>query len=178
MPFSSNISISALGHLPYREKVITTPVGETYNGLEVDGKICGVAMVPSGESMEIGLRTVCKSIRIGKILIQRTAGDEPKELFVKLPPDISERWVLLLDPMLATGKSALKALELITAQGVRPKNILFLNLIASVEGLSLFTQRFPDVKIITTHIDSSVDPVTEMVLPGIGEFSNRYFGTD
>lgn len=94
-----------LNHLPVNEQSITTPVGRTYNGLTFQGKICGVSIMRAGEAMEQGLRDCCRSVRIGKILIQRDEDTaQPKLFYDKLPEDISDRWVLLLDPMFATGK--------------------------------------------------------------------------
>lgn len=93
-----------LNHLPVIEHAVTTPVGHTYAGVQFQGKICGVSIMRAGEAMEQGLRDCCRSVRIGKILIQR---DEetcmPKLFYDKLPEDIADRWVLLLDPMFATG---------------------------------------------------------------------------
>lgn len=95
-----------LNHLPVIEKSITTPVGRTYNGLMFQGKICGVSIMRAGEAMEQGLRDCCRSVRIGKILIQRDEDtSQPKLFYDKLPEDIADRWVLLLDPMFATGRS-------------------------------------------------------------------------
>lgn len=71
------------------------------------GKICGVSILRAGEAMEQGLRECCRSVRIGKILIQRDEETaQPKLFYDKLPEDIADRWVLLLDPMLATGSVA------------------------------------------------------------------------
>lgn len=93
-----------LNHLPVVEHTITTPVGRTYSGVKFEGKICGVSIMRAGESMEQGLRDCCRSVRIGKILIQRDEEtSKPKLYYDKLPEDIEDRWVLLLDPMLATG---------------------------------------------------------------------------
>lgn len=84
---------------------MTTPVGRTYSGLMFQGKICGVSIMRAGEAMEQGLRDCCRSVRIGKILIQRDEETaQPKLFYDKLPEDIAQRWVLLLDPMFATGK--------------------------------------------------------------------------
>ncbi|KAH0522098.1 hypothetical protein TsFJ059_006004 [Trichoderma semiorbis] len=95
-----------LNHLPVIEKNITTPVGRTYNGLMFQGKICGVSIMRAGEAMEQGLRDCCRSVRIGKILIQRDEDTAlPKLFYDKLPEDIANRWVLLLDPMFATGNN-------------------------------------------------------------------------
>jgi uracil phosphoribosyltransferase len=95
-----------LNHLPTVEQTVTTPVGRLYNGLSFQGKICGVSIMRAGEAMEQGLRDCCRSVRIGKILIQRDEETSlPKLFYDKLPEDIAERWVLLLDPMFATGES-------------------------------------------------------------------------
>lgn len=94
-----------LNHLPTVEHTVTTPVGRPYAGLMFQGKICGVSIMRAGEAMEQGLRDCCRSVRIGKILIQRDEETaQPKLFYDKLPEDISDRWVLLLDPMFATGK--------------------------------------------------------------------------
>ena len=94
-----------LNHLPVVEHTITTPVGRTYAGVQFQGKICGVSIMRAGEAMEQGLRDCCRSVRIGKILIQRDEETSlPKLFYDKLPEDIASRWVLLLDPMFATGK--------------------------------------------------------------------------
>jgi uracil phosphoribosyltransferase len=97
-----------LNHLPVIEHVVTTPVGHTYNGLMFQGKICGVSIMRAGEAMEQGLRDCCRSVRIGKILIQRDEEtSQPKLFYDKLPEDVADRWVLLLDPMFATGRLSL-----------------------------------------------------------------------
>ena len=94
-----------LNHLPVVEHTIITPVGKSYSGVKFQGKICGVSIMRAGEAMEQGLRDCCRSVRIGKILIQRDEDtSKPRLFFDKLPEDIAERWVLLLDPMFATGK--------------------------------------------------------------------------
>lgn len=94
-----------LNHLPVIEHTVTTPVGHAYDGLMFQGKICGVSIMRAGEAMEQGLRDCCRSVRIGKILIQRDEETaKPKLFYDKLPEDIASRWVLLLDPMFATGR--------------------------------------------------------------------------
>lgn len=85
---------------------MVTPTGQHYDGLAFQGKICGVSIMRAGESMEQGLRECCRSVRIGKILIQRDEEtSQPKLFYSKIPEDIADRWVLLLDPMFATGGS-------------------------------------------------------------------------
>lgn len=89
---------------------MVTPTGQHYDGLAFQGKICGVSIMRAGESMEQGLRECCRSVRIGKILIQRDEEtSQPKLFYSKIPDDIADRWVLLLDPMFATGGSPLRS---------------------------------------------------------------------
>ncbi len=96
----------ALNHLPVLPHTITTPVGRTYAGVKFEGKICGVSIMRAGEAMEQALRECCRSVRIGKILIQRDEEtSKPMLYYDKLPPDVKDRWIILMDPMLATGLS-------------------------------------------------------------------------
>jgi uracil phosphoribosyltransferase len=165
-----------LNHLPVVEQSITTPVGRTYLGVKFEGKICGVSIMRAGEAMEQGLRDCCRSVRIGKILIQRDEETcKPKLFYEKLPADISSRWVLLLDPMFATGESTIHsndgmlltvvdvggsatlAVEILKAKGVPEDRILFLNLIASPSGVADFAERFPRLRVVTAFIDQGLD---------------------
>ncbi|XP_058093257.1 uridine/cytidine kinase UKL1, chloroplastic isoform X2 [Magnolia sinica] len=166
-----------LGHLPFTEKQVITPTGSVYTGVDFCKKLCGVSIIRSGESMENALRACCKGIKIGKILIHRD-GDNGKQLiYEKLPKDISERHVLLLDPVLATGNSAGQAIELILQKGVPESHIIFLNLISAPEGIHCVCKRFPSLKIVTSEIDVALNEEYR-VIPGMGEFGDRYFGTD
>ncbi|KAI9747484.1 MAG: Uracil phosphoribosyltransferase, synthesizes UMP from uracil [Candelina submexicana] len=147
-----------LNHLPVVEHSISTPVGRVYSGVKFQGKICGVSIMRAGEAMEQGLRDCCRSVRIGKILIQRDEDTcKPKLFYDKLPEDISERWVLLLDPMFATGGSATMAVDVLKSRGVPEERILFLNLIASPEGVTSFAQRFPKLRVVTAFVDRGLD---------------------
>ncbi|XP_061356281.1 uridine/cytidine kinase UKL1, chloroplastic isoform X3 [Gastrolobium bilobum] len=166
-----------LGHLPFTEMQVVTPTGSLYTGVDFCKKLCGVSIVRSGESMENALRACCKGIKIGKILIHRD-GDNGKQLiYEKLPKDISERHVLLLDPVLATGNSANQAIELLIQKGVPESHIIFLNLISAPEGIHCVCKRFPSLKIVTSEIDVALNEEFR-VIPGLGEFGDRYFGTD
>lgn len=112
----------------------------------------------AGEAMEQGLRDCCRSVRIGKILIQRDEETcKPKLFYDKLPEDIAERFVLLLDPMFATGGSATMAVEVLMSRGIPEDRILFLNLIASPEGIAQFAVRFPKLRVITAFVDEGLD---------------------
>jgi len=168
---------NGLGHLPFTEKHVITPTESIYTGVDFCKKLCGVSIIRSGESMENALRACCKGIKIGKILIHRD-GDNGKQLiYEKLPNDISERHVLLLDPVLATGNSAGQAIKLLIQKGVPESHIIFLNLISAPEGIHMVCKQFPRLKIVTSEIDAALNEEFRVV-PGMGEFGDRYFGTD
>jgi uracil phosphoribosyltransferase len=168
---------AGLGLLPFEEHAVETPVGQTYPGLRFSGGLCGVSVIRAGESMEAGLRAVCPSIRIGKILIQRNPTTRLPHLhFVKLPADVARRHVLLLDPMLATGGTALASIQVLLERGVPERNIIFINLLTVPEGLIPVCERHPGVRIVTSAIDERLNENAYMV-PGIGDFGDRYFGT-
>lgn len=159
---------AGLNHLPVNECSVMTPTGIPYTGVclrlqslirgvAFQGRICGVSILRAGEAMEAGLRECCRSVRIGKILIQRDEETaKPKLFYAKLPEDIAKRWVLLLDPMLATGGSAIQAMKVLVEHGVEPEKILFLNLIASPEGLRNIWQAFPQVRVISGWVDAKL----------------------
>ncbi|KAF3505658.1 hypothetical protein F2Q69_00010166, partial [Brassica cretica] len=151
--------------------------GSVYSGVDFCKRLCGVSVIRSGESMENALRACCKGIKLGKILIHRE-GDNGQQLrYEKLPSDISERHVLLLDPILGTGNSAVQAIRLLISKGVPESNIIFLNLISAPQGVNVVCKRFPRIKIVTSEIELGLNDEFRVV-PGMGEFGDRYFGTD
>ncbi|XP_057983209.1 uridine kinase-like protein 5 isoform X1 [Malania oleifera] len=166
-----------LGHLPFSEKQIITPTGSVYSGVVFCRRLCGVSIIRSGESMENALRACCKGIKIGKILIHGEGNNGRQLIYEKLPADIASRHVLLLDPVLASGNSAVQAISLLLSKGVAESNIIFLNLIAAPEGIHAVCKKFPLLKIVTSEIDLSLNKDLR-VIPGMGEFGDRYFGTD
>ncbi|CAK7345917.1 unnamed protein product [Dovyalis caffra] len=166
-----------LGHLPFTEKQVTTPTGSVYTGVDFCKRLCGVSVIRSGESMENALRACCKGIKIGKILIHREGDNGQQLIYEKLPQDISDRHVLLLDPILGTGNSAVQAISLLISKGVPESNIIFLNLISAPQGVHVVCKRFPRIKIVTSEIEIGLNEDFR-VIPGMGEFGDRYFGTD
>ncbi|KAL0482497.1 uracil phosphoribosyltransferase [Acrasis kona] len=166
---------AGLNYLPVTEVTVDTYTGNTYTGVQFEGKICGVSVMRAGESMEQGLRDCCRSVRIGKILIQRDEEtSEAKLYYSKLPEDIADRWVFLLDPMLATGGSAIKAVEVLKKRGVSEERIIFLNLISSPEGIKHFRDTFPQLRVVTSFIDKGLND-KNFIVPGLGDFGDRYY---
>jgi uracil phosphoribosyltransferase len=168
----------ALGQLPYTPCNVQTPVGETYQGLHLASPVCGISIIRAGDSMEGELRAVWPSIRIGKMLIQRDKVTKlPRLYYSALPDDIAEHHVLMLDPMLATGGTALNAIQVLLDNGVAENNIIFINLIAAPEGIAAVRRRHPELPIVTSAVEQRLNQDAYMI-PGIGDFGDRYFGTD
>eukprot|EP00759_Apiculatamorpha_spiralis_P045321 PhF_6_TR42143/c0_g1_i1/m.63673/K00761/upp, UPRT; uracil phosphoribosyltransferase len=173
----------ALSFLSYTRKDVITPTGSRYEGLEPAAKICGVSIMRAGESMERALRDTCRGARIGKILIQRNESDPNKAPcdqynYCKLPADIEHRFVILMDPMLATGGSAIRATKALVEQyKVAQERIVFVNVVSCPEGLTAYSQAFPKVRIVTASIDDALNE-HKYIVPGLGDFGDRYFGTD
>lgn len=169
---------AGLGLLPFEPQQVHTPVGRPYDGLRFVQGICGVSVVRAGESMEAGLRAVVRSVKIGKILIQRDKVTKLPHLYYScLPDDIARRHVLLLDPMLATGGTALMAIKVLLDQGVAEDRIVFVNLITVPEGIAAVSEHHPNVQMVTSSIEEGLNENAYM-MPGIGDFGDRYFGTD
>eukprot|EP00922_Rhytidocystis_sp_ex-Travisia-forbesii_P004883 GHVS01007153.1.p1 GENE.GHVS01007153.1~~GHVS01007153.1.p1 ORF type:complete len:219 (+),score=17.91 GHVS01007153.1:408-1064(+) len=163
--------------LPFVRRSVLTPMEVEYEGVGFSNRICGVSIVRAGESMESGLRAVCRGCRIGKILIQRDEETaEPVLYYRKLPKDIGQRSVLLLDPILATGGSVCRAIHLLVQEGVKEEAIIFVNLVAAPEGIDRLYKNYPKIRVVTAAIDDHLDE-RAYVVPGIGDFGDRYFGT-
>lgn len=95
-------------------------------------------------------------------------------VYEKLPRDIADRHVLLLDPVLGTGNTASRAIRVLLDKGVAEARIMLLTLIASRQGIEVVMTRFPGLKVITSEIDDRIDH-NFRVVPGVGEFGDRYF---
>lgn len=158
-----------LNQLPYKECMVTTPTGYKYEGVKFEKGNCGVSIMRSGEAMEQGLRDCCRSIRIGKILIQSDEETQrAKVYYAKFPPDIYRRKVLLMYPILSTGNTVIEAVKVLIEHGVQPSVIILLSLFSTPHGAKSIIQEFPDITILTTE----VHPLAPT------HFGQKYFGTD
>jgi len=170
----------ALCLLPFEQVDITTPTQLVYQGLRIDTvNICGVSILRSGASMEGVFRETVKDVPLGHILIQRDESSKDKAaklMYVKLPPDIANRRVLLLDPMLATGGSAISAITVLVERGVPVENIIFVNLVSCPEGIDKLFAKYPTVTLVTSMIDEGLNE-HKYILPGLGDFGDRFYGT-
>lgn len=158
---------AALGHLPFKERTVTTATGAPYVGVEFANKLCGVSVIRSGESMEAALRACCKGIKIGKILVLRhKEGDQGDVIWHKLPTDIAGRHVILMDPILATGNTVSKAIQILKEHGVDEGQIMVLTIIAAPQGIHKVCGNFPRATVITSEVDEGIDEDYQ-VLPGV-----------
>ncbi|XP_030863316.2 uridine-cytidine kinase-like 1 isoform X1 [Gorilla gorilla gorilla] len=169
----------ALSFLPFQDCVVQTPQGQDYAGKCYAGKqITGVSILRAGETMEPALRAVCKDVRIGTILIQTNQlTGEPELHYLRLPKDISDDHVILMDCTVSTGAAAMMAVRVLLDHDVPEDKIFLLSLLMAEMGVHSVAYAFPRVRIITTAVDKRVNDLFR-IIPGIGNFGDRYFGTD
>ncbi|XP_029352480.1 uridine-cytidine kinase-like 1 isoform X1 [Echeneis naucrates] len=169
----------ALSFLPLKPVSVETPQGGVYEGKRLSGnRITGVSILRAGETMEQALMAVCKDIRLGKILIQTNHDTgEPELHYLRLPKDISEDYVILMDSTVSTGAAALMAVRVLLDHDVAEDKIFLLSLLMAEMGVHSVAYAFPKVRIITTAVDKEVNDQFH-IIPGIGNFGDRYFGTD
>ncbi|KAL9918287.1 uridine-cytidine kinase-like lethal (2) k01209 isoform 2-T2 [Glossina fuscipes fuscipes] len=169
----------ALSLFPFKATTVETPQGVLYEGKRMaTSKICGVSILRAGETMEQAICDVCKDIRIGKILIQTNKETEEPELYyLRLPKDIREYKVILMDATVATGAAAMMAIRVLLDHDVKEENIILASLLMAEIGVHSIAYAFPKVKIVTSAIDPEIND-RFYVIPGIGNFGDRYFGTE
>jgi uracil phosphoribosyltransferase len=139
-----------------------------------------ISIMRSGNGMVEEIMTICPEINIGKILLQRDENTQDKKpifFYEKVPKRIENKRILVLDPMLGTGGSVIACISVLKDKGVKEENIIFLNLICCEDGLKAVFNKFPKVKIITAKVDQKLLP-NKYIAPGIGDFGDRFYGTD
>ena len=161
--------------MPMQEIEVETPL-ETTTGKVIDGKkLVFVSILRAGNGILDGMLTVVPGARVGHIGLYR----DPKtlvavEYYFKMPGELYERDVVVVDPMLATGNSAVAAVDRLKECG--PKSIKFVCLLTCPEGVAAMQRAHPDVPIYTAAIDRQLDE-HGYILPGLGDAGDRIFGT-
>ncbi|KAG0380637.1 MAG: uracil phosphoribosyltransferase-domain-containing protein [Linnemannia gamsii] len=171
----------ALNELPYETRDVTTPTAKTVHGLGLKANIAGVSILRAGGTMENGLRRVIRDAVIGKILIQTDPNNgEPQLHYCKLPPTLREdnTFIFLMDAVVGTGAAGLMAIRVLLDHAVPEDRIVFLSFLSAPQGLHTIARAFPKVKIVTSYIDDVLNPDTLYLEPGLGNFGDRYFGTE
>ncbi len=172
---STLMCYEATRDLPLKEVVIDTPVAPAKVEIISGKKLAVIPILRAGLGMVDGIISLLPTAKIGHIGIYRDPKTlEAVEYYKKLPVDIAERDVIIVDPMLATGVSVVKTIDEIKAEGV--KNIKFMCIIAAPEGVKKVSDAHPDVEILCRVIDEKLDE-KGYILPGLGDAGDRIFGT-
>ena len=161
--------------LPTCEVEIETPITITKSRVIAGRKLAFVPILRAGLGMVDGAIELVPAARVGHIGLYRDPETlKPVEYYCKLPGDINEREVIVLDPMLATGGSAVDAISLIKKRS--PKSIKFMCIIAAPEGLKELTEAHPDVQVYCAALDDHLND-HGYIVPGLGDAGDRIFGT-
>jgi uracil phosphoribosyltransferase len=162
--------------LPLTEVTIETPVATTKAKVLAGKKIALVPILRAGLGMVDGMLSIVPNAKVGHIGLYRDPNTlKPVEYYCKLPEDITEREVVVLDPMLATGGSSSAAITFLKDRGI--KNIKFVCLISAPEGIERLQKEHPDVPIFCAAKDEKLNDHA-YIIPGLGDAGDRLFGTN
>ena len=165
----------ALRDLPLEDVEVETPLETCMTPMIAGKKLAVVPVLRAGLGMVNGITTLVPSARIGHIGLYRDPEThEPHEYYCKLPDPIEQRLIVVTDPMLATGGSAVAAVDFIKQHGGR--KIKFMSIIAAPEGLERLHKAHPDVQIYVGHLDRCLNE-NAYICPGLGDAGDRIFGT-
>ena len=169
------MAFDAMRALPLEDAVVETPVATARVRRLAGKKLALVAILRAGLVMADGILTLVPGARVGHVGMYRDEITlEPVRYFLKLPSDIEEREVFVLDPMLATGGSAVAALDLLHEHGVRQPRLLCI--LAAPEGVARVQAAHPEVEIILAAQDERLDE-RGFIVPGLGDAGDRIYGT-
>jgi uracil phosphoribosyltransferase len=161
--------------MPLEEIEIETPVCKAKSKILSGKKIGIVPILRAGLGMVDGVRKLIPAAKVGHVGLYRDPKTlTPVEYYIKLPSDVEERDFIIVDPMLATGGSAVDAIQSLKQRGA--KNIKFMCLIASPEGAEAVQKAHPDVDIYTAALDEKLNE-QGYIVPGLGDAGDRLFGT-
>ena len=165
----------ALKDLPLEDVEIETPIETCMTPMLAGRKLAIIPILRAGLGMVEGVLSLVPSAKIGHIGLYRDEETfEPHEYFCKLPSNIEERTIVLCDPMLATGGSAIDAITMIKKRGC--KHIKFMGVIGAPEGVERLANDHPDVHIFVSTLDRCLNE-NGYILPGLGDAGDRLFGT-
>ncbi|KAA9232380.1 uracil phosphoribosyltransferase [Aerococcus urinae] len=171
------VGYEATRDLPLKEVEVETPITKTTQKMITGKKMAIVPILRAGLGMVDGILSLSPAAKVGHIGMYRDEETlEPHEYFFKMPSDIEERQVLVVDPMLATGGSAILAIEALMKRNVSPADIKFLCMVAAPEGVEALQAAHPEVEIYTAALDEKLNE-DGYIVPGLGDAGDRLFGT-
>ncbi|MFC6294771.1 uracil phosphoribosyltransferase [Lactiplantibacillus daoliensis] len=161
--------------MPLKDIEIETPITKTTQKTLAGKKVAIVPILRAGLGMVDGVLNMIPAAKVGHVGMYRDEETlKPVEYFVKLPSDISQRQLFVVDPMLATGGSAIMAMDMLKKRGA--SNIKFMCLVAAPEGVKALQEAHPDVDIYTAALDDHLNE-DGYIVPGLGDAGDRLFGT-
>ena len=165
----------SLRDLPLKEVEIETPIAMAKTKVLAERHLAFIPILRAGLGMVEGVVNMVPTVRVGHIGLYRDPETlQPVEYYCKLPVDINERDVIILDPMLATGGTAIDAINCVKNRN--PRTVKFMCIIASKQGIEALTKAHPDVKIYCAVKDPSLNE-NSYIVPGLGDAGDRIFGT-
>ena len=168
------LAAEALRDVPSTIGSVITPLGPA-TGTIVRGDVVVVPVLRAGLGMLDAVLELLPAARVGHIGLQRDEGTAiASRYYSRLPSGLHDSYVLMIDPMLATGGSAVAAIDLVKAAGAR--TIRMICIVAAPEGIALVERHHPDVPVYTPVVDSRLD-VHKYIVPGLGDFGDRLYGT-
>ena len=163
--------------LPLEDVEIETPLVKTTLKTLAGKKVAIIPILRAGLGMVDGILELIPAAKIGHVGMYRDHDTlQPVEYFVKLPSDISERQLFVVDPMLATGGSAVAAIDALLKRGAQPNSIKFCCLVAAPEGVKVLQDAHPEIDIYAAALDERLNE-NGYILPGLGDAGERLFGT-
>jgi len=169
------LAAEALRDLPSSSATVTTPLGPAV-GRVVLTDVVVVPVLRAGLGMLDAVLELLPTARVGHIGLQRDEATAiASRYYSKLPPDLSQSHVLMIDPMLATGGSAVAAIDLIKAAGATA--ISMICIVSAPEGVALLERAHPDVAVYTPVVDKELN-AHKFIVPGLGDFGDRLYGTE
>ena len=168
------LAAEALRDVPSVASTVITPLGPA-DGRVVKADVVVVPVLRAGLGMLDAVLELLPAARVGHIGLQRDEATAiASKYYSKLPSDLGKSWVLMIDPMLATGGSAAAAIDLLKAAGAHA--ICMICIVAAPEGVALLERRHPDVAVYTPVVDRKLD-AHKYIVPGLGDFGDRLYGT-
>ena len=161
---------------PLKDVEIETPMGKcTGKQLAASRKVCVVPILRAGLGLQSGVVNMIPTAKVGHIGLYRDPETlKPGEYYCKMPSDIAERTMLVVDPMLATGGSASAAITMLKEKGA--KNLILMCLVAAPEGVQVINEDHPDVPVYVAAVDDHLND-HGYIVPGLGDAGDRIFGT-